>query len=91
MKFLTTFCNEIMIVGPHDIFRECSINLNEFRDGQRHDMWLSLQNVKVGRLHLAITVTEGNGKVILVLDLSSYLPVFFRVPVVFLMIVIYNY
>ncbi|XP_027063888.2 C2 domain-containing protein At1g53590 [Coffea arabica] len=45
-----------------DKMGECSINLNESRDGQRHDMWLSLQNVKVGRLHLAITVTEGNGK-----------------------------
>lgn len=46
-----------------DKMGECSINLSEFRDGQRHDMWLSLQKVKVGRLHLAITVTEGNGKV----------------------------
>ncbi|KAL3508821.1 hypothetical protein ACH5RR_028222 [Cinchona calisaya] len=40
----------------------CSIDLSEFRDGQRHDMWLSLQNIKVGRLHLAITVAEGNRK-----------------------------
>ncbi|KAL3503040.1 hypothetical protein ACH5RR_037489 [Cinchona calisaya] len=45
-----------------DKMGELSINLSEFRDGQRHDMWLSLQNVKVGRLHLAITVVEGNGK-----------------------------
>ncbi|KAK6157453.1 hypothetical protein DH2020_011701 [Rehmannia glutinosa] len=32
-------------------------------DGQRHDMWLPLQNIKMGRLHLAVTVTEGTGKV----------------------------
>lgn len=28
-------------------------------------MWLSLQNIKMGRLHLAITVLEANNKVIL--------------------------
>jgi len=27
-------------------------------------MWLPLQNIKMGRLHLAITVTEGNKKVL---------------------------
>ncbi|CAI9088918.1 OLC1v1023380C1 [Oldenlandia corymbosa var. corymbosa] len=46
-----------------DKMGECSVNLNEFRDGQRHDMWLTLQNIKLGRLHLAITVIEGSGKV----------------------------
>ncbi|XP_019193765.1 PREDICTED: C2 domain-containing protein At1g53590-like isoform X2 [Ipomoea nil] len=40
----------------------CSIKVTDFRDGQRHDMWLALQNIKMGRLHLAITVIEGDKK-----------------------------
>ncbi|KAK7272636.1 hypothetical protein RJT34_29357 [Clitoria ternatea] len=45
-----------------DILGDCSVNINNLRDGQRHDMWLSLQNVKMGRLRLAITIVEDNGK-----------------------------
>ncbi|CAO2836441.1 unnamed protein product [Amaranthus hypochondriacus] len=45
-----------------DIIGNCSLNINDFRDGHRHDMWLALENVKVGRLHLAITVVRANGK-----------------------------
>ncbi|XP_010501014.1 PREDICTED: C2 domain-containing protein At1g53590 [Camelina sativa] len=45
-----------------DTLGECSVNIGEFRGGQRSDMWLPLQNIKVGRLHLAITVIEDNGK-----------------------------
>uniref|UniRef100_A0A5B6ZFD4 C2 domain-containing protein n=2 Tax=Davidia involucrata TaxID=16924 RepID=A0A5B6ZFD4_DAVIN len=45
-----------------DTLGDCSINISDLRDGQRHDMWLSLQNIKMGRLHLAITVVEGSGK-----------------------------
>ncbi|KAK7324447.1 hypothetical protein VNO77_28005 [Canavalia gladiata] len=45
-----------------DILGDCSVNINGFRDGQRHDMWLPLQNVKMGRLRLAITILEDNGK-----------------------------
>ncbi|MED6194644.1 hypothetical protein PIB30_030385 [Stylosanthes scabra] len=41
-----------------DDLGECSVNINDIRDGQRHDMWLPLQNVKMGRLHLAITVVD---------------------------------
>ncbi|XP_065016458.1 C2 domain-containing protein At1g53590-like isoform X1 [Musa acuminata AAA Group] len=41
-----------------DILGNCSVNINDLRGGQRHDMWLSLQNVKMGRIHLAITVLE---------------------------------
>ncbi|KAM5586495.1 hypothetical protein ABKV19_005421 [Rosa sericea] len=40
----------------------CSINIGEYRDGQRHDMWLPLQNIKTGRIHLAVTVVEDNPK-----------------------------
>ncbi|KAL6198984.1 hypothetical protein ACLB2K_028772 [Fragaria x ananassa] len=36
----------------------CSINIGEYRDSQRHDIWLPLQNIKTGRLHLAVTVLE---------------------------------
>lgn len=39
-------------------FKNCSVNINDLRGGQRHEMWLSLQNVKMGRIHLAITVLE---------------------------------
>ncbi|KAJ0971673.1 hypothetical protein J5N97_019632 [Dioscorea zingiberensis] len=42
-----------------DVLGNCSININELRGGQRHDKWISLHNVKIGRLHLAITILEG--------------------------------
>ncbi|RAL49068.1 hypothetical protein DM860_015059 [Cuscuta australis] len=41
-----------------DSLGECSIKIMDYRDGQRHDIWLPLQNIKMGRLHLAITVIE---------------------------------
>ncbi|KAL9236504.1 hypothetical protein vseg_011166 [Gypsophila vaccaria] len=46
-----------------DILGNCSVNINDLRDGQRHDMWLPLENVKLGRLHLAVTVIDPDGKV----------------------------
>ncbi|KAB2043748.1 hypothetical protein ES319_D01G040200v1 [Gossypium barbadense] len=46
-----------------DSLGKCSVNITELRGGQRHDMWLPLQNIKMGRLHLAITVLEENAKV----------------------------
>ncbi|KAL1538384.1 acetolactate synthase [Salvia divinorum] len=46
-----------------DMMGDCCANINEFRDGQRYDMWLPLKNIKTGRLHLAITVNNLNGKV----------------------------
>ncbi|KAM7495353.1 hypothetical protein LguiB_029962 [Lonicera macranthoides] len=45
-----------------DTLGVCSMNICNFRDGQRHDIWLSLQKIKLGRLHLVITVTENNEK-----------------------------
>ncbi|KAK8312460.1 hypothetical protein V6Z11_D01G041800 [Gossypium hirsutum] len=45
------------------VYGKCSVNITELRGGQRHDMWLPLQNIKMGRLHLAITVLEENAKV----------------------------
>ncbi|XWS27431.1 hypothetical protein CRYUN_Cryun26dG0114600 [Craigia yunnanensis] len=45
-----------------DTLGKCTVNISDFRGGQRHDMWLPLQNIKVGRLHLAITVVEDNTK-----------------------------
>ena len=38
--------------------RDCSIEISKLRGGQRHGKWVSLQNIKMGRLHLAITVLE---------------------------------
>ncbi|GJN06592.1 hypothetical protein PR202_ga24337 [Eleusine coracana subsp. coracana] len=37
---------------------ECTIDVQELRGGQRHDKWLSLKNIKKGRIHLAITVED---------------------------------
>ncbi|CAM6104983.1 unnamed protein product [Calypogeia fissa] len=34
------------------------IDIEEFRDGLRHEMWLQLDGVKTGRLHVALTVEE---------------------------------
>ncbi|XP_044505690.1 C2 domain-containing protein At1g53590 isoform X4 [Mangifera indica] len=41
----------------------CSINISDLRDGQRHDMWIPLKDIKIGRLHLAVTVTEERAKI----------------------------
>ncbi|PKU79519.1 C2 domain-containing protein At1g53590 [Dendrobium catenatum] len=41
-----------------DLLGECSVNISDLRGGQRHDKWLTLKNIKKGRLHLAITVYE---------------------------------
>ncbi|XP_050279691.1 C2 domain-containing protein At1g53590-like [Quercus robur] len=45
-----------------DTLGDCSVNISDLRDGQRHDLWLTLQNIKMGRLHLAITVLEDRKK-----------------------------
>ncbi|XP_062188558.1 C2 domain-containing protein At1g53590-like isoform X3 [Phragmites australis] len=41
-----------------DSLGACSIDVHELRGGQRHDKWISLKNVKKGRIHLAITVED---------------------------------
>ncbi|GJN38266.1 hypothetical protein PR202_gb27293 [Eleusine coracana subsp. coracana] len=41
-----------------DLLGECTIDVQELRGGQRHDKWLSLKNIKKGRIHLAITVED---------------------------------
>ncbi|CAI0409738.1 unnamed protein product [Linum tenue] len=41
-----------------DALGKCTVNINDLRDGERHDMWLPLQDIKMGRLHLALTVQE---------------------------------
>ncbi|XP_048321476.2 C2 domain-containing protein At1g53590 isoform X4 [Ziziphus jujuba] len=41
-----------------DMLGDCSINVGDFRTGQRHDIWLPLNNIKTGRLHVALTVIE---------------------------------
>ncbi|XP_076907658.1 C2 domain-containing protein At1g53590-like [Bidens hawaiensis] len=46
-----------------DILGDCSIKINDLRDGQRHDMWLPLHNIKTGRLHTAIRIIEVDTKV----------------------------
>ncbi|KAI7746683.1 hypothetical protein M8C21_018295, partial [Ambrosia artemisiifolia] len=46
-----------------DTLGDCCVKINDLRDGQRHDMWLPLENIKTGRLHLAVRVTEAGEKV----------------------------
>ncbi|XP_038984951.1 C2 domain-containing protein At1g53590-like isoform X2 [Phoenix dactylifera] len=41
-----------------DVLGDCSVDISKLRGGQRHDKWVSLQNIKMGRLHLGITVLE---------------------------------
>ncbi|KAI0492175.1 hypothetical protein KFK09_026441 [Dendrobium nobile] len=41
-----------------DMLGVCSVNISELRGGQRHDKWFNLGNIKMGKLHLAITVCE---------------------------------
>ncbi|KAI3803545.1 hypothetical protein L1987_31701 [Smallanthus sonchifolius] len=46
-----------------DTLGDCCVKINDFRDGQRHDMWLPLRNIKTGRLHLAVKVIEAEEKI----------------------------
>ncbi|CAL5022305.1 unnamed protein product [Urochloa decumbens] len=41
-----------------DTLGDCSISINKLRGGQRHDIWISLKNIKTGRIHIAVTVLE---------------------------------
>ncbi|XP_039839661.1 C2 domain-containing protein At1g53590-like isoform X4 [Panicum virgatum] len=41
-----------------DTLGDCSVSINKLRGGQRHDMWVSLKNIKTGRIHIAVTVIE---------------------------------
>ncbi|CAA2977982.1 C2 domain-containing At1g53590 isoform X2 [Olea europaea subsp. europaea] len=59
----------VLIIEVHDkdhlfddLLVNCSVNINDVKDIQRHDMWLSLENIKMGRLHLAVTMSEGDTK-----------------------------
>ncbi|KAI3966899.1 hypothetical protein MKW92_012964 [Papaver armeniacum] len=45
-----------------DTLGNCSVNITDYRSMQRHDMWLPLQNIKMGRLHLAVTVLDAYRK-----------------------------
>ncbi|KAJ8626811.1 hypothetical protein MRB53_020118 [Persea americana] len=44
------------------ILGKCSVTIGDLRGGQRHEMWLPLQNVSKGRLHLAVTVLDPEAK-----------------------------
>ncbi|KAL5731799.1 acetolactate synthase [Ranunculus cassubicifolius] len=45
-----------------DALGDCTINISDVEDGQRHDMWLPLENIRMGRLRLAITVLDSDRK-----------------------------
>ncbi|XP_071727144.1 C2 domain-containing protein At1g53590-like [Rutidosis leptorrhynchoides] len=46
-----------------ELLGDCSIKINDLRGGKRHDLRLPLQNIKTGRLHIAIQVNEVDTKV----------------------------
>lgn len=48
----------LVMIYIFGLCRDCSVNISDFRTGQRHDMWLPLNNIKTGRLHIAVTVVE---------------------------------
>ncbi|KAE9590562.1 hypothetical protein Lal_00023395 [Lupinus albus] len=69
IPIITWECNNLLAIAVLDKDRfyddtlgDCSVDINDLRDGQRHDMWLPLENIKTGRLHLAVTILEDNGK-----------------------------
>ncbi|CAM8880066.1 unnamed protein product [Rhodiola kirilowii] len=41
-----------------DTLGDCTVNILDVRDGKRHDMWIPLKSIKMGRLHLGVTVIE---------------------------------
>eukprot|EP00850_Spirogloea_muscicola_P002486 SM000009S23615 [mRNA] locus=s9:998642:1001568:- [translate_table: standard] len=44
--------------GKDDSLGDCSVDLVKLRGGARHELWLNLEGVKSGQLHVAITVGE---------------------------------
>ncbi|CAM8999377.1 unnamed protein product [Rhodiola kirilowii] len=40
-----------------DFLGRCALDIANYRDGQRHDFWVPLLDIKTGRLHLAVTVS----------------------------------
>eukprot|EP00271_Cylindrocystis_brebissonii_P010265 TRINITY_DN26404_c0_g1_i1.p1 TRINITY_DN26404_c0_g1~~TRINITY_DN26404_c0_g1_i1.p1 ORF type:complete len:1346 (+),score=216.29 TRINITY_DN26404_c0_g1_i1:465-4040(+) len=45
-------------MSKSDELGNCVVDLSKFRGGQRFEFWEILRGVKIGRLHLAITITE---------------------------------
>lgn len=69
IPIITWDCNNVLAIEVRDkdhfyddILGECSVNINDFRDGQKYDKWLPLEKVKMGRLHLRITVLDDKEK-----------------------------
>ncbi|OEL22160.1 C2 domain-containing protein, partial [Dichanthelium oligosanthes] len=63
--------NKIKVCRILFSYRGCTIDLHELRGGQRHDKWISLNNVKKGRIHLAVTVEDvSEDKIVSCLDES---------------------
>lgn len=66
IKFVAIHCWFLVIVllkfiAVHFLVMICStccVELSQHRDGKRHDLWLDLEHVNTGKLHLAITVLE---------------------------------
>ncbi|GLT25047.1 hypothetical protein SLA2020_002010 [Shorea laevis] len=52
-------CDEDRFVD--DTLGKCTVNISNLRGGQRHDMWLPLQKIKTGTLHLVVTVDNAKG------------------------------
>lgn len=50
----------------------CTVNLNSYRDGIRRDIWCELEDIKTGKIHLAITVVAKQASSLSSEDTSSY-------------------
>ncbi|MCO5571478.1 hypothetical protein L7F22_025218 [Adiantum nelumboides] len=57
----------VLRVRDKDQFRDdnlgyCELDIADFRDGQHHDLWIPLKDVKMGRLHITLDMTENDPK-----------------------------
>lgn len=59
------------------------MNLNSYRDGIRRDIWCELEDIKTGKIHLAITVVAKQASSLSSEDTSSYNSTTFEVLTAF--------
>ncbi|KAI5067237.1 hypothetical protein GOP47_0017765 [Adiantum capillus-veneris] len=57
----------VLRVRDKDQFRDddlgfCEIDIAKLRDGQHHDLWIPLKDVKMGRIHITLDLIENDPK-----------------------------
>ncbi|KAL6058370.1 hypothetical protein QOT17_014858 [Balamuthia mandrillaris] len=50
------------VFSKDDSLGQFSINLTDYMDGQTHDLWVTLDNIETGELHMALTYTIFTGE-----------------------------